>query len=247
MATEAGKEDTMHKIGEAVTGGQSQSGYLAVGAQLKIKTYRHEANCWCQAYLKQLQSNPLRTKMLTSGTLAALQEVLASWLAHDRSKNGHYFSSRVPKMAAYGALISAPLGHMLISILQRLFANRTSLKAKILQILVSNLIVSHPHPQAKLFTDGHTDSAYPEHRLSCFDGGNCWCSNLAPGQSNCTSWIPASDESQLDHITSCTRIRPEIPSRTDMGSVLQHHCLCYRHIYQHSHQKKRLATLRKKV
>jgi hypothetical protein len=79
--------------------------------------------------------------MLTSGTLAALQEVLASWLAHDRSKHGHYFSSRVPKMAAYGALISAPLGHMLISILQKLFANRTSLKAKILQILVSNLIV----------------------------------------------------------------------------------------------------------
>lgn len=82
--------------------------------------------------------------MLTSGTLAALQEVLASWLAHDRSKHGHYFSTRVPKMAAYGALISAPLGHMLISILQRLFANRTSLKAKILQILVSNLIVRYP-------------------------------------------------------------------------------------------------------
>lgn len=119
----AGKEDTMHKIGEAVTGGKSQTGYLA-------------------AYLKQLQSNPLRTKMLTSGTLAALQEVLASWLAHDRSKNGHYFSSRIPKMAAYGALISAPLGHLLISILQKLFANRTSLKAKILQILVSNLIIA---------------------------------------------------------------------------------------------------------
>jgi hypothetical protein len=80
--------------------------------------------------------------MLTSGSLAALQEVLASWLAHDRSKHGHYFSSRVPKMAAYGALISAPLGHLLISMLQKLFANRTSLKAKILQILLSNLIVS---------------------------------------------------------------------------------------------------------
>jgi Mpv17 / PMP22 family len=82
--------------------------------------------------------------MLTSGTLSALQEVLASWLAHDRSKHGHYFSSRVPKMAAYGALISAPLGHMLISILQKLFANRTSLKAKILQIFISNLVVSSP-------------------------------------------------------------------------------------------------------
>jgi hypothetical protein len=44
-------------------------------------------------------------------------------------------------MAAYGAFISAPLGHVLISILQKVFSGRTSLKAKILQILVSNLIV----------------------------------------------------------------------------------------------------------
>jgi hypothetical protein len=99
-----------------------------------------------QAYLKQLQSNPLRTKMLTSGTLSGLQEFLASWIAHDKNKNGHYFTSRVPKMALYGAFISAPLGHVLISILQRIFAGRTSLKAKIMQILVSNLIVRHLAP-----------------------------------------------------------------------------------------------------
>ena len=79
--------------------------------------------------------------MLTSGSLAALQELLASWIAKDRNKNGHYFTSRVPKMAAYGALISAPLGHVLISILQRAFAGRTSLSAKVLQIIVSNLVV----------------------------------------------------------------------------------------------------------
>jgi hypothetical protein len=80
--------------------------------------------------------------MLTSGSLAALQELIASWIAHDRSKHGHYFSSRVPKMAAYGAFVSAPLGHFLIHILQRLFSNRTSLRAKILQILTSNLIIA---------------------------------------------------------------------------------------------------------
>ena len=79
--------------------------------------------------------------MLTSGTLAALQEVLASWFANDRSKNGHHLTPRIPKMAIYGAFISAPLGHFLISILQRVFAGRTSLHAKILQILVSNLVV----------------------------------------------------------------------------------------------------------
>lgn len=81
--------------------------------------------------------------MLTSGTLSGLQEILASWIAQDRNKNGHYFTSRVPKMAVYGAIISAPMGHFLIKILQKVFADRTSLKAKILQIVVSNLIVSH--------------------------------------------------------------------------------------------------------
>lgn len=124
-AAKGGHESTLHKLGEAVTGGHQNTGYLAM-------------------YLKQLQSNPLRTKMLTSGTLSALQELIASWLAHDRSKHGHYFSSRIPKMAAYGAFISAPLGHLLIGLLQRVFANRTSLKAKIFQIVVSNLVVGLP-------------------------------------------------------------------------------------------------------
>jgi len=112
-----------HGVGEALTKGGGMNGYLA-------------------AYLKQLQSNPLRTKMLTSGTLSGLQELLASWIAHDKNKHGHYFTSRVPKMSLYGAFISAPLGHVLISILQKIFAGRTSLKAKILQILASNLIIS---------------------------------------------------------------------------------------------------------
>jgi hypothetical protein len=79
--------------------------------------------------------------MLTSGTLSGLQEFLASWIAHDKSVHGHYFTSRVPKMALYGAFVSAPMGHLLISILQKVFAGRTSLRAKILQILASNLIV----------------------------------------------------------------------------------------------------------
>lgn len=46
-------------------------------------------------------------------------------------------------MALYGAIISAPLGHFLITILQKVFRGRTSLKAKILQIMISNLIVSY--------------------------------------------------------------------------------------------------------
>ncbi|KAF2762791.1 hypothetical protein EJ05DRAFT_506471 [Pseudovirgaria hyperparasitica] len=116
-------ESIAHELGEALTKGGGVNGYLG-------------------AYLQQLQSNPLRTKMLTSGTLSGLQEFLASWIAKDRSKNGTYLTSRVPKMALYGAFVSAPLGHFLISILQKIFHGRTSLKAKIMQILFSNLIIS---------------------------------------------------------------------------------------------------------
>lgn len=91
--------------------------------------------------------------MLTAGSLAGAQELLASWLAKDRNKHGNYFTSRVPKMAAYGALVSAPLGHFLIWLLQKLFKGRVSLRAKIIQIVVSNLVVcaflSTPSPMFK--------------------------------------------------------------------------------------------------
>lgn len=125
-AMKGGKHELAEEIGVALTGGKGNAGskgYLA-------------------AYLDQLQKNPLRTKMLTSGSLSATQELLASWIAKDRNAHGNYFTSRVPKMAAYGAFVSAPLGHLLISILQKAFSGRTSLKAKILQIVASNLIVA---------------------------------------------------------------------------------------------------------
>ncbi|PTB81689.1 hypothetical protein M440DRAFT_16022 [Trichoderma longibrachiatum ATCC 18648] len=122
----SGKHPIAETIGTALTGGKGMAGtkgYLA-------------------AYIKELESNPLRTKMLTAGTLAGAQEFLASWLAKDRNKHGNYFTSRVPKMAAYGALVSAPLGHFLIWLLQKLFKGRVSLRAKIIQIVVSNLVIA---------------------------------------------------------------------------------------------------------
>ena len=53
------------------------------------------------------------------------------------NKHDHYFTFRVPKMAAYGTFINAPLGHFLNSIHQKVFSGQTSLKAKILQIPAS--------------------------------------------------------------------------------------------------------------
>jgi hypothetical protein len=147
-----------------------------------------------QAYLEQLQSNPMRTKMLTSGTLSALQEFLASWIAHDRSKHGHYINSRVPKMAIYGAFISAPLGHFLVTMLQKIFAGRTSLKAKILQIVVSNLVVCSPFLLCHLChanemanqpvdtdqTPPSVDFPNPELGLPDLHGHHCWSAYLPP-------------------------------------------------------------------
>ncbi|KAI1500993.1 integral membrane protein [Biscogniauxia marginata] len=122
----SGKHPVAEAIGTAVTGGKKNAGTRG----------------YLMAYISELERNPLRTKMLTAGTLAGAQEFLASWLAKDRNKHGNYFTSRVPKMAAYGALVSAPLGHFLIWCLQKAFKGRTSLRSKILQILVSNLIVA---------------------------------------------------------------------------------------------------------
>ncbi|KZZ93552.1 integral membrane protein [Ascosphaera apis ARSEF 7405] len=115
--------DVAHRVGERLTGGPESRGYMTI-------------------YLQELQHNPLRTKMFTSGVLSALQELVASVCAGDKSKHGNYVNARMPKMAMYGALISAPLGHVLIGILQRLFKGKTTVKAKIWQILVSNLIIS---------------------------------------------------------------------------------------------------------
>ena len=176
--------------------------------------------------------------MLTSGTLSALQEVLASWLAHDKSKHGHYFSSRVPKMAAYGAFVSAPLGHMLISILQWMFAGRTSLRAKILQILVSNLVVSQRRTFAAAVTENYVPGfANSERDLPCFHGCHCRCSYLAPNPSNSKSWLYASHEDQLDFLTHSIGLCPEIPARADLGTVLQHYCVCDRYLHQHPYQE----------
>ncbi|KAI2630553.1 integral membrane protein [Xylaria nigripes] len=122
----SGKHPIAEAIGTALTGGKMNAG----------------THGYLMAYLNALEKNPLRTKMLTSGVLAAFQEFLASWLAKDRNKHGNYLTSRVPKMAAYGALVSAPLGHFLTWLLQKSFKGRTSLRAKILQILVSNFIIA---------------------------------------------------------------------------------------------------------
>jgi hypothetical protein len=45
-------------------------------------------------------------------------------------------------MAAYGSFISAPLNHVLVGLLQRVFVGRTSTRDRVLQILAGNLFVA---------------------------------------------------------------------------------------------------------
>jgi peroxisomal membrane protein 2 len=106
-------------------------------------------------YLLQLTTHPLRTKAVTTGILSFLQEVLGSNIAGVPAKRlpkdasflaqvlaRLHIDVRALKMAIYGFLVSAPLGHVLVGALQKAFAGKTSPAAKIGQILASNLLVA---------------------------------------------------------------------------------------------------------
>jgi len=51
-------------------------------------------------------------------------------------------NAKVFKMGSYGFFVSAPMGHTLLTLLQKAFAGHTSARARILQIVCSNLFVS---------------------------------------------------------------------------------------------------------
>ncbi|CAL1695521.1 unnamed protein product [Somion occarium] len=106
-------------------------------------------------YLVQLALHPLRTKAITLGVLQLLQEVLATHLAgvpsrpvpkdaplYAKALSRAKIDSKALKMAAYGFFVSAPLGHLLVGLLQKAFEGKTSVSAKIGQIVASNLIVA---------------------------------------------------------------------------------------------------------
>ena len=51
-------------------------------------------------------------------------------------------SSKAFKMAAYGFLVSAPVSHTLINALQRVFAGKSGLAARVGMLLASQLVVA---------------------------------------------------------------------------------------------------------
>jgi peroxisomal membrane protein 2 len=59
-----------------------------------------------------------------------------------RALNGAHIDAKAIKMALYGFLISAPMSHFLIGLLQKAFEGKTSTRDRIAQIVASNLLVS---------------------------------------------------------------------------------------------------------
>ena len=109
------------------------------------------------------------TRMITSGVLSALAEVLAGHFAgvaptatktpatlDEKKRQAQQnpvgllsayaaklgINERALKMFVYGFFISAPMGHVLTGLLQKAFVGRTSTRDKILQIITYNLTVS---------------------------------------------------------------------------------------------------------
>lgn len=95
-------------------------------------------------YLLYLSKYPLLTKSITAGTLAGLNEILASILAKDYKysqvasyKIKHVLSPKIFTMMIYGALIVTPISHQMYGILNRVFKGPLSSRMKIAQVLTS--------------------------------------------------------------------------------------------------------------
>jgi hypothetical protein len=88
-------------------------------------------------YAQSLEENPILTKASTSGTLYALQEIIAVLVTGSPKKESLV---KAIKMSSYGFFVSGPLGHFLYSFMERLFAKNE--RAGILKLLFSNFVIS---------------------------------------------------------------------------------------------------------
>jgi peroxisomal membrane protein 2 len=90
-------------------------------------------------YSKSLEQNPILTKASTSGTLYALQEIIAVLATGTGNKES---VTKAVKMSSYGFFVSGPLGHVLYSFMETIFKNKTGPSVGILKLLFSNLVIS---------------------------------------------------------------------------------------------------------
>ncbi|GAA6031884.1 hypothetical protein JCM8097_003318 [Rhodosporidiobolus ruineniae] len=114
-----------------------------------------DLNPFLAAYLQSLAARPLFTKSLTSGSLSILSEIIAGHVSGSpppplsaKERTGFLpldlikQNRKALQLGAYGFFVAAPLGHSLLNILQRVFRGKTSARAKVLQIVCSNLFIT---------------------------------------------------------------------------------------------------------
>ncbi|KAJ3361836.1 hypothetical protein HDU91_003722 [Kappamyces sp. JEL0680] len=88
-------------------------------------------------YSQSLTERPLLTKAATSGTLYALQELIASVVTGSNPD-----SAKAVKMTLYGFFVSGPLGHFLYNAMEKIFEKQEGPKVGILKLLFSNLVIT---------------------------------------------------------------------------------------------------------
>jgi hypothetical protein len=75
----------------------------------------------------------LRMGTVLSACLWGLQEWISSWLARDRGRSGGYLTSRVPKLAIYGAIVKGPLARLQLWLLDLIFSGHNESVARALK------------------------------------------------------------------------------------------------------------------
>ncbi|GAA6022706.1 hypothetical protein JCM10207_008072 [Rhodosporidiobolus poonsookiae] len=117
------------------------------------------------SYLAALDRRPVLTKSCTSGTLYLISELVSTAVAargltaqERAAQNAERGAGpgkagalnvkallrrygQALKLAGYGFFVAAPLDHFLYSLLARIFAGRTSRKARILEVVSANAVI----------------------------------------------------------------------------------------------------------
>jgi hypothetical protein len=106
---------------------------------VNISPFPHQCACLTEPRKFNWQ---ILAKMTVSGILTAMQELLASWIAHDKGKHGGYYTSRVLKTALYGFFISAPLVQVFAPLIRMSFPTCTDLRCHTVTTWAETMSVS---------------------------------------------------------------------------------------------------------
>jgi peroxisomal membrane protein 2 len=97
-----------------------------------------------ETYSKALTARPLITKSCTSASLYGIQELVSSILSGTKfdSKKALKMSLYGKRMLNLGFFVSAPLGHLLYEIMERVLQKKSGSAVPIAKLLFSNFIIN---------------------------------------------------------------------------------------------------------